>query len=162
RGEAVPQRMWRDALLDPRGLGGGVDGTTELASRQRFDRVAAGEQPAPWQQQAALPPLPPPNAQQFEQLWRQHCMAVLAALAALDAQQHALGIDLADLERDNLRNAQSGAIGGGNAALYFGAVVARSRRVTSSTLSTAGIRRGCGTTVSRRDRSGRSSVTVKK
>src|SRR5215472_9120202 len=39
RGEAVPQRMWRDALLDPRGLGGGVDGTTELASRQRFDRV---------------------------------------------------------------------------------------------------------------------------
>ena len=34
--------------------------------------------------------------------------------------------------------------------------------VTSSTLSTAGIRRGCGTTVSRRARSGRSSVTVKK
>jgi hypothetical protein len=39
---------------------------------------------------------------------------------------------------------------------------ARSSSVTSSTLSTAGIRRGCGTTVSRRDRSGRSSVTVKK
>ena len=33
---------------------------------------------------------------QFEQLWRQHCMAVLAALAAFDAQQHALGIDIAD------------------------------------------------------------------
>ena len=49
-----------------------------------------------------------------------------------------------------------------NAALYFGAVAARSSSVTSSTLSTAGIRRGCGTTVSRRDRSGRSSVTVKK
>jgi peptidoglycan/xylan/chitin deacetylase (PgdA/CDA1 family) len=49
-----------------------------------------------------------------------------------------------------------------NAALYFGAVAARSRRVTSSTLSTAGIRRGYGTTVSRRARSGRSSVTVKK
>src|SRR5262249_47665400 len=31
RGEAVPQCMRRDALLDPRGLGGGVDGTTELA-----------------------------------------------------------------------------------------------------------------------------------
>src|SRR6516162_6094277 len=28
-------------LFDPRGLGGGVDGTTELAGRQRFDRVAA-------------------------------------------------------------------------------------------------------------------------
>jgi len=49
-----------------------------------------------------------------------------------------------------------------NAALYFGAVAARSSRVASSTLSTAGIRRGCGTTVSRRARSGRSSVTVKK
>jgi hypothetical protein len=49
-----------------------------------------------------------------------------------------------------------------NAALYFGAVAARSSSVTSSTLSTTGIRRGRGTTVSRRDRSGRSSVTVKK
>jgi hypothetical protein len=46
--------------------------------------------------------------------------------------------------------------------LYFGAVAARSSSVTSSTLSTAGIRRGYGTTVSRRARSGRSSVTVKK
>jgi hypothetical protein len=43
RGEAVPQRVWRHALLDPRSLGGGVDGTTELASRQWFDRVAAGK-----------------------------------------------------------------------------------------------------------------------
>jgi hypothetical protein len=49
-----------------------------------------------------------------------------------------------------------------NAALYFGAVAARSSSVTSSALSTAGIRRGYGTTVSRRARSGRSSVTVKK
>src|SRR5215472_12420579 len=50
RGEAVPQRVWRHALFDPRSLGGGVDGTTELASRQWFDRVAAGKQPAPRQQ----------------------------------------------------------------------------------------------------------------
>src|SRR5246127_1757208 len=50
RGEAVPQRMWRDALLDPRGLGGGVDGTTELAGRQRVGRGTGGEKPAPPQQ----------------------------------------------------------------------------------------------------------------
>jgi len=62
-------------------------------------------------------------------------MAVLAALAALDAQQHALGIDIADLERDDFGNAKPGA---------------------------AGSRRGWRTTVSRRARSGRSSVTVKK
>jgi len=49
-----------------------------------------------------------------------------------------------------------------NAALYFGADAACSSSVTSSTLSTVGIRRGYGTTVSRRARSGRSSVTVKK
>src|SRR4029077_1911345 len=119
RGEAVPQRVWRDALFDPRGLGGGVDGTTELAGRQRFDWVTAGKQPASRQQQATPPPLPPPDAPQCEQLWRQHCMAVLAALAALDAQQHALGIDIADLERDNLRGAQPGAVGGGEHRLVL-------------------------------------------
>src|SRR4029077_3911123 len=119
RGEAVPQRVGRHALLDPRSLGGGVDGTTELARRQWFDRVAAGKQPASRQQQAAPPPLPPPDPQQLEQLWRQHGMAVLAALAALDAQQHALGIDIADLERDNLRGAQTGAVGGGERRLVL-------------------------------------------
>jgi len=30
-GEAVPQCVWRHALLDPRGLGGGTDGAAELA-----------------------------------------------------------------------------------------------------------------------------------
>jgi hypothetical protein len=49
-----------------------------------------------------------------------------------------------------------------NAALYFGADAACSSNLTSSTLRTVGIRRGYGTTVSRRARSGRSSVTVKK
>jgi hypothetical protein len=31
RGEAVPQRVRRHALLDPRGLGRGTDGAAELA-----------------------------------------------------------------------------------------------------------------------------------
>ena len=50
-GEAVPQRVRRHALLDPRGLGGGTDGAAELAGRQRLDRVAARKQPASRQQQ---------------------------------------------------------------------------------------------------------------
>ena len=75
-GEAVPQRVWRHPLLDPRGLGGGMDGAIELTGRQRLDRVAAGKQPASPQQQAAPPPLPLPGAQQFEQLRRQHRVAV--------------------------------------------------------------------------------------
>ena len=49
-----------------------------------------------------------------------------------------------------------------NAALYFAPGAAWSRSVTASTLSTAGRRRGSRTIVSRRERSGRSSVTVKK
>src|SRR5215472_12443951 len=68
RSETVPQRVWRDALLDPGGLGGGTDSSAELAGRQRLDRVAAWKQSASRQQQAAPPPLPPPGAQQFEQL----------------------------------------------------------------------------------------------
>src|SRR6516164_6161359 len=50
RGEAVPQCVWRHALLDPSGLGGGADGAAELAGRQRLDRVAARKQPASRQQ----------------------------------------------------------------------------------------------------------------
>ncbi|MGF6227668.1 hypothetical protein QFZ27_001623 [Inquilinus ginsengisoli] len=46
--------------------------------------------------------------------------------------------------------------------MYFGPGAARSRSVTSSTLSKAGSRRGSHTTVSRRAKRGRSSVTVKK
>jgi len=49
-----------------------------------------------------------------------------------------------------------------SAALYFGPGAARSKSATSSTLSTPGSRRGSRTTVSRRARSARSSVTVKK
>src|SRR5207253_3632349 len=48
----------------------------------------------------------------LEKLRRQHGMAILAALALLDPQQHALGVDVADLERDDLGDAQSGAVGG--------------------------------------------------
>jgi hypothetical protein len=50
-------------------------------------------------------------------------MAVLATLALLDPQKHALGVDVADPERDNLGDAQTGAVGGGECRL-----VLRSRR----------------------------------
>src|SRR6201993_1938402 len=55
RSEAVPQRVWRHALLDPRGLGGGTDGAAELAGRQRLHRGAAGEQPTSPEAQGAPP-----------------------------------------------------------------------------------------------------------
>jgi hypothetical protein len=36
-------------------------------------------------------------------------LAVFTAFALLDPQQHALGVDIADLERDDLGDAQPGA-----------------------------------------------------
>jgi hypothetical protein len=75
-GEAVPQRVRRHSLVDPGGLGGGVNGAVELTGRERFDRIAARKQPAPRQQHAAAPALPPPGAQQLKQRRRQHGIAV--------------------------------------------------------------------------------------
>ncbi len=139
-----------------------MDGAVELTGRERFDRVATRKQPAPRQQHTAAPALCPPLAQQFEQLRRQHGVAVFAAFALLDPQQHAFGVDIADLERDHLGDAQPGAVGGAQRRLVLRARADCSSSVTSSTLSTTGSRRGSRTTVSRRARSGRSSVTVKK
>ena len=91
-GEAVPQGIQRDALVDLRHLGGGVTGTIELARGHRLRRIAAGEQPAP------RPRHLPPGSQQVEQVWREHDVTVLAAFALLDVDDHALAVDVGDLE----------------------------------------------------------------
>jgi hypothetical protein len=109
-----------------------VNGAVELTGRQRFDRIAAGKQPASRQQGTEPSALAPPLAQLFEQLRRQHGMAVLATLALLDPQQHTLGVDVADLEGDDFGDTQTGAIGGGERRL-----VLRSRfRAAAETLLT--------------------------
>ncbi|MET4221130.1 hypothetical protein ABIB00_006365 [Bradyrhizobium sp. LB14.3] len=41
----------------------------------------------------------------------EHDVAVLAAFALLDAEDHALAVDVGDLERDHFGGAQAGAIG---------------------------------------------------
>jgi len=50
------------------------------------------------QHHAAPLALTPPEPQQFQQLRRQHGIAVLASLALLDPNQHARAVDIADLE----------------------------------------------------------------
>src|SRR3546814_15259464 len=58
-----------------------------------------------------LPTRAPPVAQQQEQAFGQHGVAVPPAFAALDPQQHALAVDIADLQRRYLGDAQPRAIG---------------------------------------------------
>ncbi len=101
----MPERVQGDALVDPRRHGRSVAGAVELAGGQRLHRVAAREQPP-------LRPLClPVGTQQLEQRGRQHHVAVLAALALLDPNDHARAVDIGDLERDHLGGAQARAIG---------------------------------------------------
>src|SRR5260370_8551023 len=46
-------------------------------------------------------------AQEFEQHRGKHRIAILASLALLDAQHHAFGVDVRDLQRDHLGNTQT-------------------------------------------------------
>src|SRR5208283_46041 len=85
-GKAVPQRVQGDTLLDVGDMDRGMAGAVELARRHRLHRIAARKQPTLWT--CCLPP----DAQKREQMRRQHHIAILAALALLDADQHALAV----------------------------------------------------------------------
>jgi hypothetical protein len=84
----VPQRVRRHPFGNLRRVSGGMDNAVELARGQMVDWVLSGKQPPPG------PLDPPPVTQQLEQLWGEHREAVLAALALLDTQKHALGVDI--------------------------------------------------------------------
>src|ERR1700736_2907006 len=71
--------MRGDALGDLGHLGRRVAGAIELTRRHRVDRVKPGKQPDLWPRDA------PPVAQKFQQLWREHRVTILAALARSEA-----------------------------------------------------------------------------
>src|ERR1700682_6416730 len=104
-GEAVPQGVERYALVDLGPMGSGMAGAIELARRQRVHPVLSRKPTALWSCR------PPPGAQQFEQMWRQHHVAVFAAFALFDADYHPFAIDVADLERDHFGGAQTSPVG---------------------------------------------------
>ena len=104
-GEAVPQGVRRDALGNPGGLRRGVDGAHELTGRHRVDRVLARKQPC------LRPRRVPPFAQQFEQLRREHDVAVPLPLALLDPKRHALAVNVGHLQVRDLGHPQARAIG---------------------------------------------------
>src|SRR5229473_400532 len=86
RGKAVPQRVQRDGLVDLGHLRGGMAGPVELPRRERVDRVLPGKQPALRVRRL------PPRAQQFEQVLGQYDVAVLAALALLNPDNHPVAV----------------------------------------------------------------------
>ena len=102
-GEAVAQRVRGHALVDAGRVGGVVDGAVELPRGQRVHRIQPGNSQPPGR---ILPWAWPTRHQarsRSQQHRAEHGVAVLAALALLDAQRHALAVDVADLERDRLR-----------------------------------------------------------
>ena len=107
----MSQRVHRHALVDPGRFGSGVDGAVELARGQRVYGIHAREQPAVGQDLALVMTHAPPRTQPLQQDRRQHGVAVLAALALLHAQRHALAVHITDLQGDHFAGPQPGAIG---------------------------------------------------
>ena len=52
-------------------------------------------------------------AQDLQQLWREHHIAVYAPFAASDSDYHSFAIDIGDFEADSFRDAQSGCVADG-------------------------------------------------
>ena len=88
-----------------------MHGAVQLPRAQRIDRIQAGKQPPAVEHLALGTGDPPPGAQPLEQHRREHGVAILVALALLDAQGHALAVDVTDLQRDHFAGAKSGAVG---------------------------------------------------
>src|ERR1700733_12693931 len=102
--EGVAQRVRRDrfadAVLAPHDATGVLDG--RWGDRLSWD--VAGEQPLLGTGSAPI------VAQKVEQCGREHDVSVLASLALLDTDHHALAVDRAWLQTHRLRDAQSGGV----------------------------------------------------
>jgi hypothetical protein len=83
------------------------------AGMRWLDRITARKQPTLWM--CCLPP----GAQQLEQMRRQDHIAILAAFTLLDPDQHALAINVGNLERDHFLGAQTRSIGHAQSRLVF-------------------------------------------
>src|SRR5262249_1027338 len=103
-GEAMPQRVQRDGLVDLGHHRRGVAGAGELARGQRLPEGAPGKQPAPGPRRL------PPGPHQAEGRRREHRVSILATFALFDPDDHPGTVDVLDFERDDLGGAQSRAI----------------------------------------------------
>src|SRR4051812_18743803 len=104
--EAVAQGVDGDRLIElgccPRGAAGGL----QYARIERPAVVLAGKEPM------CRPCFPPVGAQYDEEMRRQHDIAVAAALALINPDQHATAVDIGEFQTHYFRYAQPGRIGG--------------------------------------------------
>jgi len=108
--------MGRDRLVQagPRegllaGLLDGVAADMAAGNQAREEPLARG------------PGAPPVVAQDLQQPWREHDVAVLAALALLDADDHALAVDVGRAQADGFGDAQAGGVAAGQDGVVSGA-----------------------------------------
>src|SRR5438094_6147889 len=103
RGEAVPQRMNADTLGDAGTPGCQANDPMQLA-RTRMLPAVAGKQPGlTGRHPALLARDAPPFTQYIEQVGREKDVAILVALALLDADHHSVAVDVGELQRYDLR-----------------------------------------------------------
>jgi hypothetical protein len=107
-GEAVPQRMRGDALVDARGPGGFAQHPVNRFARQPCPRPGFGV--ARKQLRAGRSIGFPVLTQGHEHAWTQHHVA-LAGLTFAHPQEHALAVDVAGLEAGDFAHAQPRAVG---------------------------------------------------
>ncbi len=112
-GKAVPKRMHRHVLGETGCLARSVTRHCEHFWIDMTARITTGKQP---NTRAGPQPI---GAQNLQQLFRQHGLALFAALPVLDPDQHALAVDVAGLEGYGFGQPQPGCIGCGQGDTAF-------------------------------------------
>ena len=104
----MAQRVWRDALGEAGRAAGLLAGPLGSVPAEVAAGDHAGEQPL-----ACGPRAPPVVAQILQQARGEHDVAVVAALAPLDADHHAPAVDVGRAQADGLGDAESRRVAGG-------------------------------------------------
>lgn len=105
-GEAMPQRSDRYFFVQPRRF---CRFEADLVDRLSRDRVSGR---ISWKEPVGGSRDVPICTQQFQQIWREHDIAIFAAFALFNANEHALGINVVGPQGSHFGDAQAGGVSG--------------------------------------------------
>ncbi len=112
-GKGVPQRVGCDGLLQARHTASLLTALTNgIPGNGLTDHF-------PWEQPSGRPYYLPIGPQDFKQLAREHDIAVFLPLALLDAQSHALAVDVADFQMSCLGDPEASSVDGAEEGALF-------------------------------------------